>query len=41
MINKGGTIHEQVPILGMIERDGVVIVKVVENRHKETIANHI
>ena len=33
----GGTLHEQQPVLGMLERDGVVIAKVVENRHKETL----
>jgi transposase-like protein len=33
----GGTLHEKQPVLGMIERDGNVIAKVVPNRNKETI----
>lgn len=33
----GGTLHEKQPVLGMRERDGFVIARVVENRHKETI----
>ena len=33
----GGTLHEKQPVLGMIERGGNVIAKVVPNRHKETI----
>ena len=33
----GGTIHEQQPVLGMIERGGNIVVKVVPNRNKETL----
>ncbi len=35
--DKGGTIHEKQPVLGMIERDGNVKAIVVPNRDKETI----
>lgn len=33
----GGTLHDQQPVLGMIERDGRIIAQVVPNRNKETI----
>ena len=34
---RGGTIHEMQPVLGMKERNGIVIAQVVPNRNKETI----
>ena len=34
---RGGTIHEKQPVLGMKERNGNVIAVVVPNRNKETI----
>lgn len=33
----GGTYHEKQPVLGMKERNGNIIAKVVENRNKETL----
>lgn len=34
---RGGTLHEKQPVLGMKERGGNVVAKVVPNRNKETI----
>lgn len=34
---RGGTIHTQLPVLGMKERDGNIVAIVVPNRNKETI----
>jgi transposase-like protein len=34
---RGGTLHEKQPVLGMRERDGNVIAVVIPNRNKETI----
>ncbi len=33
----GGTVHEQQPVIGMLERNGNLIAKVIPNRHKETL----
>ena len=33
----GGTVHTQQPVIGMKERDGNVIAKVIENREKKTL----
>lgn len=33
----GGTLHEQTPVIGMLERNGNLIAKVIPNRHKETL----
>lgn len=33
----GGTIHTKQPVFGMLEREGVVIAQVVENREKQTL----
>ena len=33
----GGTIHEQIPVLGMRQRGGNIICQVVPNRHKTTL----
>lgn len=34
---KGGTIHEKQPVLGMIERGGNVVAEVIPNRNRNTI----